>query len=91
MNKDFLIGFLVGTVLSLMLSLGGFYYYVVQEIQTAKTEAKENVALMKSIWKEELKDQVTTLATEKKEQLLNHLREKIAPQKDSVTVDTIEK
>jgi len=91
MNKDFLIGFLAGTVFALTLSLGIFYYYVVQEIQTVKTEAKENVALMKSVWEDELKDQVTILATEKKEQLLNHLRKKIAPQKDSVTVDTIEK
>lgn len=90
MNKDFLIGFLAGTVLALTLSLGIFYYYVIQEIQTAKTEAKENIALINSIWKEELKDQVTVLATEKKEQLLEHLREKMTPPKDSLVIDSEE-
>lgn len=86
MNKDFIIGFLSGLTLALILSSGIFYYYVVQEIRSAKTQAQENITTLKDFWQEELKDEATKIAKEKKDNILEYFLNKTPQTSDSTLV-----
>jgi hypothetical protein len=89
MNKSFIIGFLVGSIFSLVVSYGLFNYYVNQKVDAAKIEAKENLEKMKNLWEEEYKEKTTQLLKEKKDAFLNKLYDKMTTKGDTTKVDSL--
>lgn len=87
MNKDFIIGFLTGLTIALILSSSICYYYVVQEIRSVKTEAKENITTLKHFWQEELQDRAAQVAKEKKDGIIDYFLSKTETPSDSTQVD----
>jgi len=87
MDTKFWLGFLLGCVISLILSMGIFYYYVVSEIESTKNETKAEYKAMKELWNKNLKNQYDELkesTLKKAGDKLNDLQEKILKtEKDS--------
>ena len=85
MNKDFLLGLATGAVIAMAISMGIFYFYVVNSVENAKKEVKETITVVQDNWEqqwkgelEELKDATKDRFQEEKEAALEKLKGKVS-------------
>jgi len=87
-NAQFWLGLLLGTTISLVLSLGIFYYYVVNEIESAKKETRKEYEGLKEYWNKYMKEEVSILketAIDVAKQKLKDLQELTKEKKEEKT------
>lgn len=85
MNKDFLLGLATGAVIAMAISMGIFYFYVVNSVESAKEEVKETITVVQDNWEQkwkgeldELKDATKDRFKEEKEAALEKLKGKVS-------------
>lgn len=86
-NTQFWLGLLLGTTLSLIISLGIFYYYVVTEIESVKQETRQEYEGLKEYWNKYMKDEFSVL----KETTIDIAKEKLKNWQDSAKEEKKEK
>lgn len=82
MNKDFIVGLVTGIAIAMTLSFFLFNYYIVSNIERAKSEVQTTVTDFREMFRGEIKDGFTQiredgreLLDERKEEMIDKLKE----------------
>lgn len=85
-NTKFWLGFLLGMVITLIGSMGFMYWYVIKQIESTKTETRNEFKAIKEDWDKYLKEDYKNL----KKNTYEYLKDKASDfQKDRMDADSL--